>query len=65
MLSLTRRPGERLIFQLPDGRTMSLEIAGFKGFQVRLWIEVPADVLKDREEIACRRNVDDPQIEGG
>lgn len=65
MLSLPRRSGERLIVQLPDGRTMWLQVASVKGGEVRFWIDAPADVRIDREEIAYRRvHLSDLDIKG-
>lgn len=52
MLTLGRRPGESLIFQLPDGRQGTVgvyEIA--RGSNVRLACNFPADVRIIREEL--------------
>ena len=49
MLILTRRVGETVVV----GDNVSVTVLGFKGSQVRLGIEAPADVSVHREEIAC------------
>ena len=50
MLILTRRVGETVVV----GDNVSVTVLGFKGSQVRLGIEAPADVSVHREEIFNR-----------
>lgn len=50
MLILTRRVGETVVV----GDNISVTVLGFKGSQVRLGIEAPADVSVHREEIFNR-----------
>lgn len=47
MLILTRKVGETLVV----GDDIRITVLGFKGSQVRLGIEAPADVAVHREEI--------------
>jgi carbon storage regulator len=51
MLILTRRPNESIRI----GSRVRITILGYKGSQVRLGIEAPADVSVDREEIWQRK----------
>lgn len=51
MLILTRRPHESIRI----GPRVRITVLGFKGTQVRLGIEAPADVSVDREEIWERK----------
>ena len=51
MLILTRRPHE----SIRVGTRVRITVLGFKGSQVRLGIEAPADVSVDREEIWERK----------
>ncbi len=53
MLTITRLPGERLIFTLPDGRRASIEPRYNRGV-VRLYCDFPTDVVIKREEIDQR-----------
>ena len=55
MLILTRRIGETVVV----GDNISVTVLGFKGSQVRLGIEAPADVSVHREEIFNRLQLQD------
>ena len=55
MLILTRRVGETVVV----GDNISMTVLGFKGSQVRLGIEAPADVSVHREEIFNRLQLQD------
>ena len=55
MLILTRRVGETVVV----GDSISVTVLGFKGSQVRLGIEAPADVSVHREEIFNRLQLQD------
>lgn len=55
MLILTRRVGETVVV----GDNISVTVLGFKGSQVRLGIEAPADVSVHREEIFNRLQLQD------
>lgn len=55
MLILTRRVGETVVV----GDNVSVTVLGFKGSQVRLGIEAPADVSVHREEIFNRLQLQD------
>ena len=50
MLILTRRVGEKLII----GEDVTVTVLGVKGYQVRIGIEAPRDVMVNREEIYQR-----------
>jgi len=54
MLILTRRPGETLIIELPNGERIDVTVLGVKGNQVRLGTEAPDDVPIVREELLER-----------
>ena len=51
MLILTRRPGETLIIELPNGKQIDVTVLEVKGNQVRIGINAPKDVAVHREEI--------------
>ena len=51
MLVLTRRPQESIRL----GSCVRITVLGFKGNQVRLGIEAPAEVSVDREEVWQRK----------
>jgi carbon storage regulator len=51
MLILTRRPDESIRI----GSRIRITVLGFKGSQVRIGIEAPAEVTVDREEIWERK----------
>ncbi len=51
MLILTRRPHESIRL----GSRIRITVLGFKGNQVRIGIEAPADVMVDREEVWERK----------
>ncbi len=51
MLILTRRPNESIRL----GSRIRITVLGFKGNQVRIGIEAPAEVLVDREEVWERK----------
>ena len=55
MLILTRRVGETVVV----GDNILVTVLGFKGNQVRLGIEAPADVAVHREEIFKRLQLDE------
>ena len=55
MLILTRRVGETVVV----GDNVSVTVLGFKGSQVRLGIDAPADVSVHREEIFNRLQLQD------
>jgi len=55
MLILTRRVGETVVV----GDNILVTVLGFKGNQVRLGIEAPADVAVHREEIFNRLRLDE------
>lgn len=52
MLKLTRRPFERIILQLPDGRQIRVQVTNLRRTQAIIGIEAPDDVRILREEIA-------------
>jgi carbon storage regulator len=54
MLILTRRPHESIRL----GSRVRISVLGFKGNQVRIGIEAPADVSIDREEIWARKQLE-------
>jgi carbon storage regulator len=54
MLVLSRRLGERLVFLLPTGREVTLDVLGIAGNQVRLGITAPTDIKVHREEVYHR-----------
>jgi carbon storage regulator CsrA len=51
MLILTRRPNE----SIQIGPAVRITVLGFKGSQVRIGIEAPANVAVDRQEIWERK----------
>ncbi len=61
MLILTRRVGETVVV----GDNILVTVLGFKGNQVRLGIEAPADVAVHREEIFNRLQLDEENEEQG
>lgn len=60
MLILTRRPGETLIAEMPNGQTIELTILGIKGNQVRIGVEAPKDIPVHRKEIYDRIHAGEP-----
>jgi carbon storage regulator len=61
MLILTRRPHE----SIRVGTRVRITVLGFKGSQVRLGIEAPADVSVDREEIWERKQQEQEALAEG
>jgi len=51
MLILTRRPGEKLIIELPTGETIEVAVLEVKGNQVRIGTDAPDDIAIVREEL--------------
>jgi len=51
MLILTRRPGETLIIETPDGELITVTVLEVKGNQVRIGTDAPADIAIVREEL--------------
>lgn len=51
MLILTRRPSERIIMTLEDGREIVFVVCGIQGMQVRIGIEADKSITIVREEI--------------
>lgn len=54
MLILTRRPGETLIIELPNGKQIDVTVLEVKGNQVRLGTDAPDDIAIVREELLER-----------
>lgn len=48
---LTRRPGEILTIETPDGELIEATVLGIKGNQVRVSTDAPDDVVVLREEL--------------
>jgi len=57
MLILTRRPGEKLIIDLPTGETIEVTVLEVKGNQIRIGTDAPDDIAIVREELL--RNAED------
>ena len=51
MLILTRRPGESILVELPDGEQITVTVLEVKGKQVKLGTDAPDDVPIVREEL--------------
>jgi len=51
MLILTRRPGENLVIETPDGQRIEVTVLGIKGKQVRIGTDAPDDIAIVREEL--------------
>ena len=51
MLIVTRRPGESIVIELPDGEQIAITVLEVKGKQVRLGTDAPDDVPIVREEL--------------
>ena len=51
MLGLTRRSGETIILETPEGDQVQITVLGVKGNHVRIGTEEPADVNIVREEL--------------
>jgi carbon storage regulator len=54
MLILTRRPGETLIIELPNGKQIDVTVLEVKGNQVRLGTDAPDDIAIVRKELLER-----------
>lgn len=59
MLVLARYQGEKIVFRLPTGETMSVMVTAIEptrnGGRVKLGIEAPRDIIVDRAEVYARR----------
>ena len=63
-LVLSRRPGERVIVRLPDGREIRIAVVEYRrDRQVRLALDAPDDVVIYREEL--RDEQGQPPAQGG
>jgi carbon storage regulator len=51
MLVLTRRIGETLTIEVPDGQEIRVTVTGLNGNQVRLGTEAPWEIRVSREDI--------------
>ena len=51
MLILTRRPGETLIIELPNGEQIEVTVLGIKGNQVRIGTQAPEVISIVRQEL--------------
>ena len=51
MLILTRRPGETLIIEAPDGKKIEVTVLEVKGNQIRIGTNAPDDIAIVREEL--------------
>lgn len=51
MLVLSRKTGEKLVFNLPDGREMTLVVSRVAGNRVTLGLDAPLDVRISRGEL--------------
>jgi len=51
MLILTRRTGEALIIETPDGERITVTVLEVNGNQVRIGTDAPADIAIVREEL--------------
>lgn len=51
MLILTRRIGETIIIELPDGERIQVVVLGAKGNQVRIGTEASGEIQIMREEL--------------
>ena len=51
MLILTRRPGESLIIEPPDGKQIEVTVLEIKGNQVSIGTNAPDDIAIVREEL--------------
>jgi carbon storage regulator len=60
MLILTRRPQESIRL----GSRIRIIVLGFKGNQVRIGIEAPAEVSIDREEVWERKQREQRELRG-
>lgn len=54
MLILTRRPGEDLVIETPDGTIVTIKSLGVKGNQTRIGIDAPTGFAVHRNEIWAR-----------
>lgn len=56
MLTLTRKPGERVVLTMPDGRTITVTFWEYQHRRhgAKLSFEAPADVVIMREELLER-----------
>ena len=51
MLILTRRPGETLIIETPDGERIEVTVLEVKGNQIRIGTNAPDDIAIVLEEL--------------
>jgi len=51
MLILTRRPGEKLIINLPTGERVAVNVLEVKGNQVRIGTDAPDEIAVVREKL--------------
>lgn len=58
MLTLTRKPNERIILELPDGRKIVVEPRDIRRNQVAIGIDAPQDVIIYREELSDENQSD-------
>jgi len=54
MLILTRRKGEAIVIELPDGQRVSIEVQDVCGRQVRLGTETPDEMRLTRGDTGFR-----------
>ena len=54
MLVLTRKPGESIRLELPDGREVLVMVCRVSGESIRLGIDAPLDVGIARSELAAQ-----------
>lgn len=52
MLILTRRPGEDIIIDMPNGTSVTIRITEVRGDQVRIGLQAPADCDIYRSELS-------------
>jgi carbon storage regulator len=58
MLILSRRPGESIVIETPNGERIEVAVRGVKGNQVRVGTAAPADVTILRSELSVRNSRD-------
>lgn len=61
MLILTRRPGESITIETPEGRTIMMTVLAVKGTQVRVGFTADKDVSVVRNELLSRERKGDDQ----
>ena len=54
MLILTRRIGDTLVIELPDGQEIRVTVTSLNGQQVRLGTEAPREIKVRREELPAK-----------